>query len=724
MKIRYFIIIASFLTFFTSDADVHFVMEDEEKIELIQADTSEYVGANIMLSGHVSIKYGEKTIKCDTLTLDTEQKNIIANGNIVIDDEFGNSVTADSVHIKNGFKDGLLKKIKITLVDRSYLQAEDASFVGKDYFEMLDAEYSPCYECVKGDRLMWRIRAKHVEKNNDVVEYKDAFFDILNVPVMYLPYISIPSPTLKRRTGFLYPLFTYAKSNGCVVAPRFLWSISNSQEAILKPIFTTKSGTVFWGSYSYRFYSGVFDLDCSIAGTKSAHTVNKNDVSTPDNNELKKIDSNNYRGHLFSSIMYDVDKRNRLSAQLNLVSDKYYLRKIPFLCDDEKRLLESNICAENFYKDNYTSAKVLYFQTLRADERNSDVPVAAPVISHSSVFDVFNGQLSCDALFMHLNFSRKYETNKLFANMSWKRDFILDYGHVVTLEGVLSSSYNSISYIRNMENNSSLTDLSPMLGVKWQWPLHITYNDSVFYAILKPVVGFVYSPVRKLNSIYNDAYTSMYFFALNDANLLDVIRSPFSNQINDGTRIPYGVFFDLYKNTMRVADLFLGRSFNVSDVKNNISDMKHKHSNVISSFNLYPVENVTLFMNGSYSTHDDTFTRIEVGAKYDNNKIKCSARVFRYNLQNYYNRYNTYKGIHMNVEANVTRTVSVNGSIITGGSNCRLLKKCVGLKYKNECLTASVLFAQHEFKSGDIRPDRSVTLLFIFKNLGKAGFKI
>ena len=725
--------------FFISSASyayVDFVIENDSDIELIESYNSEYVNDDLKLSGNVVIKYGDKKIKSDYITINLKERNIKASGNIKIEDVNGNVVTADNVRIKNGFKDGFLDKIHIVLNDKSYMKADNASFFGKDFYEMDDVEYSPCYQCVMNDKLTWKIKAKKIEQKDNEITFKNATMEMLDVPVMWLPYLTIPGVGVKRKTGFLYPLLSHSKISGFNICPRFLYSISDSQELLIKPVITTKIGNVFWSSYAHRFYSGEFTVDASITGIKSVKNIDTKDISNPDQDELKKINNNNYRGHIFSKYVYELDNKNKISAQLNLVSDKYYLRKIPFLINEELRLLESNICAEHFDKDNYTSIKTMYFQTLRAEEKTSDIPLAIPVITHSSTYDMLYGKLNIDALFMHLNFANNHTTDKVFANASWKKDFLFKYGHTVSLNLVLSSSFNSIFYtndnIKHAHNQeSSLTDISPMVGVIWKWPLEVRYKNSDIYGVIRPVVGVICSPNRKLNAVYNDPYTSMQFFELNDLNFLEVIRSPFSLQINDGTRIPHGVIGEIYKSGNQIANFSIGRSYNVSDIRNNIADIRHKYSSIISNANIFVGNNTTVFTNNSYSTYDHEFKRIEVGVRYDGNYINLKSSAFRY-LQERIRSTNEgqhtledkFKGLKMSVEAKITRRTSLTGELIAGGPSCRLLRKSFGVRYQNECFSANVVYSQHSFKSGDIKPDRSISILVIFKNLGKMDFKV
>lgn len=710
-----------------SYASINFVIEKDSDIELISADNSEYGNNTIHMSNNVKLRYGDKIIKCDRLTVDLSKKSIEATGNINIEDENGNIVSADNIDIKNKFHDGSLNNAMISMKDKSYMKSSQAEFIGDDEYIMNDVEYSPCYKCHFGDRLTWKIRSDKVTQKDGEICFKNAKLDILDIPILYLPYLTVPGIGVKRKTGFIYPLFSHSRLSGLNLCQRFLYSISDSKELLIKPVFTTRIGSIFWTSYAERFTNGMLDIDTSFAGIKSAKHVSKDDISAPDQNELKKINSNNYRGHIFATYENHATDNIKLSSKLNLVSDKYYLRKVPFIANEDFRLLESNVCAEYFDRDDYTSVKMMYFQTLRADETTSQIPVVLPAITHNSSYDVLSCRLNIDALFLHLNFSNNHITDKMLINSTLRKEIITKSGHTFSLNCTVSSSINRIDFknAKDGMRDATLTDISPMVGVIWKWPLAISYNTSRLKAVIKPVAGLIYSPTRKINSVYNDPYTSMRFFELNELNFLEVIRSPFSLQINDGTRVPYGILGELYNSKGRqIIDFAIGRSFNISDIKNNVSDIRHKHSNIISNVSVFFTDKLSFFGNSCYSTYDHEFKRIDCGIKYRGNTLEVKSGAFRYiQPKDSIESNNTYNGLHFNVTAKISKNTSIIGGIITGGSDSKILRKNLGLQYANECLSASVMFSQHSFRSGDIRPDRSISIILIFKNLGKMDFK-
>ena len=56
----------------------------------------------------------------------------------------------------------------------------------------------------------WKIRAEEVEhdKNKKIINYKKAWLEIYDKPVIYFPKFFHPDPTVKRQSGFLIPSFS------------------------------------------------------------------------------------------------------------------------------------------------------------------------------------------------------------------------------------------------------------------------------------------------------------------------------------------------------------------------------------------------------------------------------------------------------------------------------------------------------------------------------------
>lgn len=705
------------------------LLSQDSDINLIHADTAEYKEGEILLSGNVQVKYDDKDIYAQELHFFTDNNNIKAIGDIKIVDEKGNTCTADSILIENKSKKSSLSKAKLVLADKSHVEANNAEFFDKDYFNVSDAEYSPCYNCVVGNKLTWDIKAKEVEQHGEYVSYKDAVFYFLGTPVMYLPYFSHPSFTVKRKSGFLAPLITHNTSAGFSVVPKYLVSISKSQELILKPIITSKIGPIFWSSYGYRFMNGKLNIDASITGTKS---VERNrDTGDYEKKELDRIKRHHMRGHLFADFRYDINKEYRLLSSVNLVSDKYYLKKIPFLGDTEKRILESNVGLEKFSEKNYASLRMMYFQTLRSDENASDIPIALPVFSCNNSYELFDGTLDTDIFAVRLDFPNKHITNKVFANLGWSKDFVGYLGHVFSVELKGLSSLNRISYNRNAEtvsgrnrNNYSVKEFSPLCKLALKWPWEFKVNGNFSY-ILEPTVGIVVLANRKTDfSKFNDQYTSLSLFELDDANFMESLRSNFSGQINDTSRIPYGLRSRAYWKGENILNFTIGRSLAISSpdkIEKDVSDINRRHSNIIFRMDAMAERKISLFSDGSFNDNTGKFQRLETG-------VLCKHKIFDIKVSSFYNtkiekqgtifKEKKYNGLHTTLGVKATKNLTLKYSMVFGGCKNKMLKSSLGVSYSNECFSADLVLAKTNFRAVDIKPSKSITLLVSFKNLG------
>ena len=82
-------------------------------------------------------------------------------------------------------------------------------FVSKDHTKLSKGVFTVCQK-KEGKCPPWSIKAKkivhdRVKKN---IYYKHAVLKIYDVPVFYFPKFFHPDPTVKRKSGFLFPFFT------------------------------------------------------------------------------------------------------------------------------------------------------------------------------------------------------------------------------------------------------------------------------------------------------------------------------------------------------------------------------------------------------------------------------------------------------------------------------------------------------------------------------------
>ena len=92
----------------------------------------------------------------------------------------------------------------------------------------------------KGDKCPpWQLTASKMihDKKKKTIYYDNAVIKIYDVPIFYLPKLSHPDPTVKRRSGFLNPSFADTKNLGSSINIPYFWNISKHSFASLNSYF-------------------------------------------------------------------------------------------------------------------------------------------------------------------------------------------------------------------------------------------------------------------------------------------------------------------------------------------------------------------------------------------------------------------------------------------------------------------------------------------------------
>ncbi len=110
----------------------------------------------------------------------------------------------------------------------------------------------------------WVLRASELQLNheeNEGVAYH-ARIEFMNVPFIYLPYLSFP---LKgRKTGFLVPSFGDSTSSGAEVSVPYYFNIAPNQDATFTPKYLERRGLQYIGEYRYMFQNSIGQIDLEM----------------------------------------------------------------------------------------------------------------------------------------------------------------------------------------------------------------------------------------------------------------------------------------------------------------------------------------------------------------------------------------------------------------------------------------------------------------------------
>ncbi len=130
--------------------------------------------------------------------------------------------TPTTIDITDDFGDGFVNALRVETVDKTYFAAESAERRGGILTTFNNGVYTACEPCEEQpDRApIWRIKAKRIIWNSKAktVRFEHSAFEFFGVSLGTLPSFEIADPTVKRKSGFLFPSIRYKSDLGVGVS--------------------------------------------------------------------------------------------------------------------------------------------------------------------------------------------------------------------------------------------------------------------------------------------------------------------------------------------------------------------------------------------------------------------------------------------------------------------------------------------------------------------------
>ncbi len=515
--------------------------------------------------GDVNIVRDTLTVKADKIVYNQKDNVVTAVGNVVLLNEDGTVVFSDYVVLSDKMQEGEMENIKIIMKDKSQVAASKVTKYANDDKEMENAVYSPCDVCTGKDPL-WQLKAKKIKHDakNKNVYYDHAFLELKGVPVFYTPFLSHPDPTVKRRSGFLIPNIASSSYLGAAVQPKYFWNISDHEDLLLDPIFSTDKGLIFSGKYNKYTYRG--DL-------------------TAEGSFMRDDDKDETRGNIFAKGRYEVNDYWVADMDVNYASDRNYLKDMSLDKQDDA-WLTSSLKMQGFDNRNYASIESYYYQLLSYDMKEYDEPVVLPLMNYENISDV--GPYGAYTK-TNLNFAsiyREEETNTQRFSMinSWVLPYTSPYGEKYRMVASVKSDLYYVDNYLNPEGEEftgGVARIFPQLGLEWKLPFIRASETS--RQILEPTVVAVLAPndSNMTDKIPNEDSQD---FELDDSNVLDIDRYAGYDRNDTGSRVSYGFNWSSYGDITGRTSAFLAQSyyFDKNETLNNVSskDLNEKEGHL------------------------------------------------------------------------------------------------------------------------------------------------
>ena len=682
--------------------------------------TYDNINSEIKATGNTKITQTEINLNIDTNEIVYKEKSNFINSkfkttivddlqNIYIVDSFDYEIDKNLLKVINlQFKDLDNNNLKTTL---AYINTKTNTLFGKDvHINLNNKSFSKNNEPrLKGNSVInndktaeitkgvfttckkregcppWQMSAEKIQhdKKNQVINYKNAFLRIYDVPVMYFPKFFHPDPTVKRRSGFLVPTVKNSSSDNFLNTPYF-FAIAENKDATFSPRLYANDKILFQTEYRQK-------------------NLNSNHISDFSFFTEKNKSSKNHFFYNYNKILnFENFADSRINFKIQKTSNDTYLKtnKLKSTLISDNNILENSLGLNLYSNDLSVDIETTIYEDL--DKNNNDryeyilpkVNLVKKIENKTSL----NGNFS----FKSENLIRNYNTNIL--EKTNINDLIFSSYPKITKAGF----YNNYEFLIKNSNTDSQNSPNYKKDENFYLTSLFQYNSSLplikqnknYQRILKPKLTLKVAPKHTKDNKNRRSRIDV-------NNVYSLNRATNNDSTEGGLSLTYGSDYSIFnkEKSKEIFSLKLANNlrFNENDDLPKSNQIGQKTSNFFSEISYSP--------NKFFTTKYNTALKNNLSAiNYENliTEFKINNLVTTFD---YLNENDTFdKNSYLTNTAKYSLDESNSLSFSTRENKTANLTEYYNLmyQYKNDCLAASIEYNKDYYSDRDLKPAESI----------------
>lgn len=692
-------------------------------------------GNRVIARGNVEIYYNKNVLTADQVIYDQSANTLTASGNVELKEANGNVIRADNYTLTDDFRDGFVQSLSVVTRDDSRITAERGERREGNVTEFSEATFTACKS--EGNvPPLWCIGAKRVihDQTAATISYQDAELKFYGITVAYLPYFEHPDPSVKRKSGFLAPIYGNSGDLGTFVELPYYFALSPHYDFTFRPRYMSEQGVLWQGDWRHKLANGEYSV--SLAGIDQDWKDLPSASTDPD--RARNFDG--WRGSIETHGRFSLSSWWSYGWNAIIESDDSFRR---FYKLDSVLLTDrvNDIWLTGLSDRNYFSAKLYHFGGLLVEDDDEAESYVHPVIDHNYVFrdPVLGGELSWKA--NALSFSRSdtvtgrkdlysQDMNRVVAEVKWRRRFTDALGITYTPFGELRGDAYQINYEDPNDPTVASLDDTFLRGlatggatVSYPWVANVGATSHV----IEPI-GQVVAHNSSVNQDHlpNEDAQSLIF---DDTNLFDTTKFSGYDRLETGVRANVGIQYT-FQGPVGYARLLAGQSFHLSGENayeegsrlfNPKSGLETDESDYVLGAYLAPTDVFRVIAQSRFDEDDLTLRREDLTAVFNYGPLTASTTYTYGQVYDYEeDRYRTGEEILGYAALRLTDRWTLSGSIRYDLDRDRTLTDSISLAYLDECFMLSATYSETFIRDErrDIEPDQVVMLRFELKHLG------
>lgn len=507
--------------------------------------------------GNVVLRSEDRSVRADEVVWDRRTGQIIATGNIRLVDEAGNQLFTDQVELTEEFDTGAMSELLIALRAGGRLAARSATRADDGTAILTSAAYTACAELDPqgcADDPSWRVTADRViyDQQENRVRFEGAVLELFGARILPLPGLALRTDG-RAESGFLVPDVRITQVNGLELRGEYYWRIADNADLTLGASVFSNVAPLASAKWRHLTEKGAYQI-----GGYATFSDRLTDFTGEDSFQSDP------RGYIEGNGRFQFSPDWSLTGSIRLASDRTFLRRYDLSRDDR---LRSTVNLERITDRSYLSIAGWATQTLRINAEQGQIPLALPAIDYrQQITDpLFGGRLQFQANSLALLRNDGQDTQRAFAGLQWDLRRLTRFGQVVTLTALARGDvYNTnnveattTAVYRGNEGWTARGVATAAIDIEWPFIGEAFGGTQVF----KPRLQLVASPnIRNLAVPNEDARA----IDLEDSNLFALNRFAGYDRVEDGSRITWGLDWELQRPGWRVKST-IGQSFRLAE---------------------------------------------------------------------------------------------------------------------------------------------------------------
>ncbi|MBQ1997196.1 MAG: LPS-assembly protein LptD [Alphaproteobacteria bacterium] len=484
-----------------------------------------------------------RLIVADKIEYNAKSEEIKTVGNTEITNKSGQRMTLTDSYISQQSGGLMGSDIQIWLGQHVYVESDSVNRTG-DLTIAHEATFTACANCDSyGDA--WDVWASKIVHNSEtrMLSFYNPVFYAYELPIFWAPYMSMPDPGVKYKTGLLMPDMGSTNKMGTQINIPVYLSLSETHDMTFTFSYLTQENPLFQLEHRLNASHSEFRTSGSFTHNKEGEN----------------------RWHIFNDDIIELGDNARATIFLERTSDKTYLQKYGFY--SAQPYLDSGAKLEVFGQSSYAVADMHVFQELRDVSGNYSAPDGnilpniRAVHQTAPLFGETYATFGADVLGIS---GDGFSSQRMIGDIRLTSPWTLWGGNRLTAS--LSTRYDLYNF-----GTTEMIDGTTYSGPKkrflpsgyLEWGLPLFKPTSNWTQILEPRVRITF--MRNLQddefALDNDSAGTI----LTDTTLFSDNRFSGYDLWENGTYADYGVRWSAYSESGHDMEIFLGQSYDFTD---------------------------------------------------------------------------------------------------------------------------------------------------------------